>query len=203
MKIHKLENGDIIKILPFVDNNNNITWCKEYDFTFCGNYRIYDDTNKKYLRRILNSEINVKHPKLSCVTRYFFNIYINGEIYIVGVGRTLYKMIYENKEVLNIRSNTHLNIVMETETNGFHHSGYPSWNKSFVDKNHWTPPVADINSKEEWLEYIKSNQPDLDKHIEENSILKHKKILIDYFGSDILSEIIADDRQIKLDKILV
>lgn len=200
MKSHKLENGDIIKILPFIDANNNITWVKEYDFTYCGNYKIYDDSNKKYLRRILNSDIwtNVKNQKLSCVTRYFLNAYINGEIYIIGVGRTLYKKIIENKEVLDIRDNTHLNIIIET----INQSGYPSFDKSFVGKNDWTPPVADINSKEEWLEYIKANQPDVDKHIEGNNIFKHKKLLSNYIGSDILSEIIADDRQIKLDKIL-
>ena len=29
MRIHKLEDGDIIKILPMIDKNNKISWIKQ------------------------------------------------------------------------------------------------------------------------------------------------------------------------------
>jgi hypothetical protein len=31
INIHKLEDGDIIKILPMIDENDNISWIKSYD----------------------------------------------------------------------------------------------------------------------------------------------------------------------------
>jgi hypothetical protein len=34
IKIHKLEGGDVIKILPMIDKNDNISWIKKYDCAF-------------------------------------------------------------------------------------------------------------------------------------------------------------------------
>ena len=59
-----------------------------------------------------------------------------------------------------------------------------------------------MNSQDEWLSYIKSNQPDFDTHIEKNSIFNHKQLLIDYLGKDMLSDLISDDRQKKLETLL-
>ena len=75
---------------------------------------------------------------------------------------------------------------------------FPSFDKSYVCEKSWTPPVNDINSQDEWVSYIKSNGPDFDNYLEKNSIFAHKQLLIDYLGKDMLSELIADDRQKKL-----
>ena len=90
IKIHKLEDGDIIKILPMIDKNDKISWIKKYDCAFVGKSTIYDDSDKSYLKRIShnlrksNSSIN-----LPISTKYAMNIYIDGEIRILNVGRTL------------------------------------------------------------------------------------------------------------------
>lgn len=196
IKIHKLEDGDIIKILPFIDKDNKITWCKSYSCAVINKQSIYDNSDKQYLRKISHTLYrNDGDKKLPVQIRYAYNIYIGGEIKIMNVSRTIQDIITNNPEVLDIRSNKHLNIVGEMK------SGFPSWEKSYIKDHNWTPPISDINSKEEWHSYIKTNQPDFDNHIESNNIFVHKEKLVKYLGKDMLGDLISDDRQKKLDKL--
>jgi hypothetical protein len=196
IKIHKLEDGDIIKILPFIDKDNKITWCKSYSCAVINKQSIYDNSDKQYLRKISHTLYrNDGDKKLPVQIRYAYNIYIGGENKIMNVSRTIQDIITNNPEVLDIRSNKHLNIVGEMK------SGFPSWEKSYIKDHNWTPPISDINSKEEWHSYIKTNQPDFDNHIESNNIFVHKEKLVKYLGKDMLGDLISDDRQKKLDKL--
>ena len=192
MKIHKLEDGDIIKILPMVMTNNEIIWIKEITFTHIDKKIIYD--SKGYLRKISRHVWGTGgHNKFPVSTRYFMNILIDGEIRVLNVGRTLYTLICNNPQVCNLSLDYHLNIVKEEK------QGFPIFDKSSVIKHQWSQPVSDINSEEEWLSYIKSNQPDFDTHIEKNNIFNHKQLLIDHLGKDLLGELISEDRQKKLE----
>ena len=196
IKIHKLEDGDIIKILPFIDKDNKITWCKSYSCAVINKQSIYDNSDKQYLRRISHTLYrNDGDKKLPVQIRYAYNIYIGGEIKIMNVSRTIQDIITNNPEVLDIRSNKHLNIVGEMK------SGFPSWEKSYIKDHNWTPPVNDMDSKDEWHSYIKTNQPDFDNHIESNNIFVHKQKLVKFLGTDMLGDLISDDRQKKLDKL--
>lgn len=194
MKIHKLEDGDIIKILPMIDKNNKISWIKQYDCVGLNTKTFISDT-KGYLRRISLMQSNSVLP---ITTRYAMNIYIDGEIRILNVGRKLFQIITDNKNLWGIKGNQHIFVVKKDIIAGNGHV-FPSYDKSYVLEKDWTPPVSDINSEEEWLSYIKSNQPDFDTHIEKNNIFNHKQLLIDYLGKDMLSELISDDRQKKLE----
>ena len=204
INIHKLEDGDIIKILPMIDKNNNITWIKMYDCVGLNTKTfISDKSDKSYLKRISHKlrESN-SSVKLPISTRYAMNIYINGEIRILNVGNTLFEMITNNPKLWDIKGN-HQIFVVKKEISAGGGQFFPSFNKSYVSEKSWIPPVSDINSKEEWYSYIKSNQPDFDTHLERNNIFVHKQLLISHLGKDMLGEIISDDRQKKLDEILV
>jgi hypothetical protein len=203
MKIHKLEDGDIIKILPMIDKNNNISWIKMYDCVGLNTKTfISDKSDKSYLKRISHKlrESN-SSVKLPISTRYAMNIYINGEIRILNVGKTLFEMITNNPKLWDIRGN-HQIIVVKKEISAGGGQVFPSFNKSYVSEKSWIPPVNDINSQE-WFSYIKSNQPDFDNHLEKSNIFNHIQLLINHLGKDMLSELISDDREKKLDKILV
>jgi hypothetical protein len=201
IKIHKLEDGDIIKILPMIDKNNKISWVKPYDATFVDMKTIYDDSDKSYLKRISHKQMirlleSNSNNKLQITTRYGMNIYIDGEIRFLNVTRTLFEIITNNPKLWDIKGNHQIFVVKdEVRASG---QVFPDWKKSYVSEKSWTPPVSDINSEEEWLSYIKSNQPDFDTHIEKNSIFNHKQLLIEYLGKDMLGELISDDRQKKL-----
>ena len=191
MKIHKLKDGDIIKILPTIEDNNGITWIKKLDIAYVNNYIIYDC--KGYLRRI--SRMLLPSSILPISTRYYMNILIDGEIRLLSLGRTLFDIISNNPEILQLKSDYQLNIVREQKM------GFSSFDKSIVVKSNWISPVSDINSAEEWSNWIKDNQPDFDSHIEKNSILNHKQLLTDYLGKDMLSDLISEDRKKKLEKL--
>jgi hypothetical protein len=200
IKIHKLEDGDVIKILPMIDKNDKITWIKQYDCVGLNTKTFISDT-KGYLKRIShnlrksNSSIN-----LPISTKYAMNIYIDGEIRILNVGRTLFQIITDNPNLLDIRGNHQL-FVVKKEVSAGGGQVFPSFDHSYVSEKSWTPPVVDINSKEEWYSYIKSNQPDFDTHIEKNNIFSQKQLLVNLLGTDMLAELISDDREKKLDKL--
>lgn len=196
MRIHKLEDGDIIKILPMIDKNDKISWTKQYDCVGLNTKTFISDT-KGYLRRISLMQSN-SSIKLPITTRYAMNIYIDGEIRILNVGRKLFQMITNNPKLWDIRGNHQIFVSMKEVSVGGGQV-FPSFDGSYVSEKSWTPPVSDINSEEEWLSYIKSNQPDFDTHLEKNSIFNHKQLLIDYLGKDMLGELISDDRQKKLE----
>jgi len=200
IKIHKLEDGDIIKILPFIDKDDKITWCKEHSCAVIDKQSIYDNSDKRYLRKISHTLYrNHGDKKLPVQIRYAYNIYIGGEIKIMNVSRTIQDIITTSPQVLDIRSNHQLFVVKdEVSAAG---QFFPDWKKSYVSEKSWTPPVNDINSKDEWYSYIKTNQPDFDNHIESNNIFVHKEKLVKYLGSDMLGDLISDDRQKKLDKL--
>jgi hypothetical protein len=117
----------------------------------------------------------------------------------MNVSRTIQDIISSNPEVLDIRSNHQLFVVKDEVSAGGQF--FPDWKKSYVSEKSWTPPISDINSKDEWYSYIKTNQPDFDNHIESNNIFVHKQKLVKYLGSDMLGDLISDDRQKKLDKL--
>jgi hypothetical protein len=195
IKIHKLEDGDIIKILPMIDKNNKISWIKQYDCVGLNTKTFISDT-KGYLRRIslMQSKSSINLP---ITTRYAMNIYIDGEIRVLNVGRKLFQIITDNPKLWDIKGNHQIFISMK-EVSAGGGQVFPSFDKSYVSEKSWTPPVSDINSEVEWLSYIKSNQPDFDNHLEKSNVFNHKQLLINHLGKDMLGELIADDRQKKL-----
>jgi hypothetical protein len=195
IKIHKLEDGDIIKILPMIDKNDDISWIKKYDCVGLNTKTFISDT-KGYLRRI-SQKLTESNSSLPLSTRYAMNIYIDGEIRILNVGRKLFQIITDNTKLWDIRGNHQIFVSMKEVSVGGGQV-FPDWKKSYVSEKSWTPPVNDINSKDEWFSYIKSNQPDFDNHLEKSNIFNHKQLLINHLGKDMLGELIADDRQKKL-----
>jgi hypothetical protein len=199
IKIHKLEDGDIIKILPMIDKNDDISWIKKYDCVGLNTKTFISDT-KGYLRRI-SQKLTESNSSLPLSTRYAMNIYIDGEIRILNVGRKLFQIITDNTKLWDIRGNHQIFVSMKEVSVGGGQF-FPSFDKSYVSEKSWTPPVNDMNSQDEWFSYIKSNQPDFDNHLEKSNIFNHKQLLINHLGKDMLGELIADDRQKKLADLL-
>ena len=195
IKIHKLEDGDIIKILPMIDKNDNISWIKKYDCVGLNTKTFISDT-KGYLRRI-SQKLRKSNSSLPISTRYAMNIYIDSEIRILNVGKKLFEMIIDNPKLWDIRGNHQIFVSIDEVSVGGGQL-FPSFDKSYVSEKSCTPPVNDINSLDEWFSYIKSNGPDFDNHLEKSNIFNHKQLLINHLGKDMLGELIADDRQKKL-----
>lgn len=196
IKIHKLEDGDIIKLIPRIVNGK-IEWATKVDIlsykTDAGWNTVFD-TESKWASRIAN-KFNSGNPKALRTTRYYFNTLTQkGEIKVIQVGRTLMEIITNNKQLMDLRSNCQLNIKMEVKNN------YPIFDKSHPIEADWNCPV-DINSGDQWIEFITNNQPDLEPYFKQSDIYSKRSELVNYFGSDIIGQIISEDRNKKLDKL--
>lgn len=205
--ISTFNDGDYLKILPMLDNDDNIIWFRSYDCVFLKGKVIYDNSDKKYLRKIV-ANVKKSHPlfmpnfagigstELNISQRHFVNFYENGKIDVLSFPTGLMRILNEDTSFIDIRSNKHI-LISKTNVGGFvDYSNSKIWDKK------WTPPVLDINSEKEWIYYLKNNKTDIDTHINNNSIFKRKDILIDVYGKDFLADIISKDRDNKIDEIL-
>ena len=196
IKIHKLEDGDIIKLIPRIVDGK-VQWITTTDIlsykTDAGWNSVFD-TESKWASRIA-IKFNSGNPKATRVTRYYLNtLTTKGEIKVIAVGRTLMEIITNNKQLLDLRSNWQLNIKMYVKNT------YPIFDKSHPIEADWNYPV-DINSGDQWIEFITKNQPDLETYFKQSDIYSKRSELVNYFGSDIIGQIIGEDRNKKLDKL--
>jgi hypothetical protein len=148
------------------------------------------------------------YNKVNYSKRYYCNfIDKTGSIKTFTFGRTLHKIIVENlpDKLANIRSNWQLHISMEIKSpltgNYQQKNTYPSYDKSSVIETGWFCPVNDLNDQQEWMEFIKNNSPDLDTFFKQKDIKYHREELSKVFGSDVISEIISNDRSEKLNQL--
>jgi len=197
IQIHKLEDGDIIKLIPRIVNDK-IEWVTQVDilsYQTDNGWNTVFDTESKWASKIA-IKFNSGNPKATRVTRYYLNtLTTKGEIKLISVGKTLLKIITENNQLMNLRSNCHLNISMQVKNT------YPIFDKSHPVECDWNCPVEDLNSSEEWMAFITKNQPDLETYFKQNDIYSKRSELIDYFGSDIIGQIISEDRGKKLNEL--
>lgn len=201
---HKIQDGDTFKLIPQISKDNNILWIREMDCLFIENNIIYDIDSKwmgKLKSIIYKDKYNESSPmynKVNYSKRYYCNfIDKTGSIKTFTFGRTLHKIIVENlpDKLTNIRSNWQLHISMQIK------STYPSYEKSSVIEADWFCPLNDLNNQQEWMEFIKNNSPDLDTFFKQKDIKNHREELSKVFGSDVISEIISNERSEKLNQL--
>lgn len=197
IQIHKLEDGDIIKLIPRIVDGKVVQWVTKVDIlsykTDAGWNTVFD-TESKWASRIA-IKFNSGNPKATRVTKYYLNtLNTRGEIKVIAVGRTLLNIITENSQLMDLKSNWHLNIKMSVK------NSYPIFDKSHPIEAEWNCPV-DINSGDQWMDFITENQPDLESYFKQNDIYSKRSELINHFGSDVIGNIIGEDRNKKLDKL--
>ncbi len=198
INLHKLEDGDIIKLIPRIVDGKVVQWVTKVDIlsykTDTGWNTVFD-TESKWASRIA-IKFNSGNPKATRVTRYYLNTLTQkGEIKVIHVGRTLMNIISDNSQLMDLKSKWHLNIKMQVK------NSYPIFDKSHPIECDWICPVNDLDSGEQWMDFITKNQPDLETYFKNNDIYSKRSELINFFGSDVIGEIIGEDRNKKLDKL--
>ncbi len=201
---HKIQDGDTLKLIPQISTDGKINWIREMDSLFIGNTILYD-VDSKWMDKLKNIIHKDKYLSTSPVfngvnysKRYYCNfIDKNGSIKTFTFGRKLHEIIIKNlpDKLSNIRSNWQLYISIETIGN------FPSYDKSSVLESGWFCPVVDINDKQEWMDFIKNNSPDLDAFFRQKDIKYHIQELSKVFGDDVISEIISSKRDEKLNQL--
>lgn len=192
--IHKLENGDKLKILPFIAPDGLKLFYKYSTFVTRRGETIYD--TKGYITKAHTKYNFLWAPRI----RYAFNVYIDGEIKIINIGQKLMDIIANSdKSALQLKDNNHLIIVKDYITTII--GLIKNYDKSYIAEHNWICPVNNIDSESEWISYIKNNQPRFLEYVEENSEVSRRKELMVEFGFDIIGEFLSEERERKLENI--
>lgn len=191
--VHRIEDGDIYKILPFIGDGVEKWGLEVFSISTKSGKFIHDDGD--LLKRIFALyRKNAGQIKHNYTTKFYFNVLINGEIKIAPFGRTIMKIIQDESGIFDINSNKHLHIVKEFIPS--HIGPLPNFDKSnIIEVDNWT-------NREDWSQFIGKNQPDFFEFIKSKSPLKMREELIQELGHDYLGDILAEDRETKLETIL-
>jgi hypothetical protein len=206
---HKIQDGDIFKLMPQISKENGILWIREMDCLFIENSNtVLYDVDSKWMNKLKSiiykdkynstSPINSSNNKVNYSKRYYCNfIDKTGSIKTFTFGKGLHKIIVEHlpDKLANIRSNYQLHISLEIKMS------YPVYDKSSVIEAGWFCPVNDLNDQQEWMDFIKNNSPDLDTYFRQKDIKYHTNELSKVFGNDVISEIISSERSEKLNQL--
>lgn len=198
--IQKIEDGNLLKLVPRIESDGNPKWITEVDCitaTITKASSVYPviiyDLEGKWARS-LTLEHSRRGGKSHYAKKYFANILTSdGNIVVVSFGRGLMKIITENPQLMDLRSNWHLNIKIQVK------NSYPTFDKSLAIESSWTCPV-DLTSQEEWLSFLKNNQPDFETYLKRRDMNNKRSEMNQIFG-DLMAEFISEDRNKKLDKL--
>ena len=198
--MYKLEDGDIVKILPILKKDGSFIPILEIIGYNIGNKMVYDNSN--YLKRALQKKYldeNLTNYNPNSVKRYFLCIYHNNEIKYTSVGKKIMEKLMKDYK-FDPRNNLQLSVKIEMINNT---RPLPSFDKSEIIEKGWIKPNINIDSQTDWFDWLKNNQPFyIEDRIEKNNVFNNIEVLKKEGLSDYITEIISEDRDKKLEKIL-
>lgn len=200
--MYKLQDGDIVKILPILKKDGSFIPILEEICYNIGNKMIYDNSN--YLKRALQKkffEENITNYHPHGIKKYFLCIYHNDEIKYTSVGKKVMDKLMKDYK-FDPRNNLQLKVKIEM-INDTQFGPLPSFDKCEIIEKNWIKPNIDINSQTDWFKWLKNNQPfNIEDFIEKNNVFNSIEILKKEGLNDYITEIITEDRDKKLEKIL-
>lgn len=196
-KFYIPEDGDIVKILPILKKDGTFCPLIKAGFVHIDGRFIYDQSN--YLKRIWYNERFVKKSnKTSNIgERFWFFVLINGEFKFMQTGKKLTNIIkeglYQDQTLGSLfTSDKHLKIV-KTQI-----QSYPCFDGSSIVENKWNSPNISTQTAVEWT---MKNQPIfIEDYLQSNGIFANLKMLNEYYDN-VFSDLIAEDRNKKLETI--
>ena len=196
--LYRPEDGDIVKILPILKRDRTFCPFIKTSFVFLGDRKmIYDQSN--YLKRVAYNEKYVKKSNntSNIGERFWFFVLVNGDFKFLQTGKKISDII--KKELYNgnsmgslLISDKHLQI-SKTLVQSF-----PCFDESKVIEKKWNCPVS---NNEETTNWILNKQPFyIEDYLEKNGIFANLKLLNEYYDNA-FSDLIAEDRNKKLETI--
>ena len=199
IEFYKPEDGDIVKILPILKKDGTFCPFIKASFVFLGVFKkvIYDQSN--YLSRLWYNERYVKKSnKTSNIgERFWFFVLVNGEFKFMQVGKKISdiikKELYQGHSMGSLLiSDKHIQI-SKTLVQSF-----PCFDESKVIEKKWNCPVS---NNEEATNWILNKQPFyIEDYLDKNGIFTNLKLLNEYYDNA-FSDLIAEDRNKKLETI--
>ena len=150
-------------------------------------------------KKYFDENLTNYHP--NAIRKYFLCIYHNNEIKYTSVGKKIMEKLMMDYK-FDPRNNLQLSVKIEMINNtqiGF----LPSFYKSEIIEKDWIKPNIDIDSQTDWFDWLKNNQPFyIEDRIEKNNVFNNIEVLKKEGLNDYIAEIISEDRDKKLEKIL-
>ena len=200
--MYKLKYGDVVKILPILKKKGGFSPVEELRGFFIGGKVIYD-TPENHLRIALKNKSYIEKSYIDPSrqsTKVVLCIYHEGEIKFTLVGKKIRDMLI-NGYKFDPRNNYQLKVNIEMIDS---HVGHlPSFDKSEIIQQDWDKPNIDIDNQEAWFEWLRIKQPFyIEDYIEKHNVLNNIDILKNEGLSDYIYEIIAENREKKINQVL-
>lgn len=195
--LYRPEDGDIVKILPILKKDGTFCPFIKTSFVFLGDRKmIYDQSN--YLKRVWLNERYLESNKTSNFgERFWFFVLVEGQFKFMVVGKKISDIIknelYQGNSMGSaLISDKHLQI-SKTLVQSF-----PCFDETKVIEKKWDCPVS---NNEEATNWILNKQPFyIEDHLEKNGVFANLKLLNEYYDNA-FSDLIAEDRNKKLEAI--
>lgn len=204
--MYKLKDGDVVKILPIVKKTGGFSAVEELRGFFIGGKdgKVIYDTPENHLRIALKKksyeEGSYQDPSRLQNTRVALCIYHEGEIKFTLVGKSIKDKLI-NGYKFDPRNNYQLKVSIEMKHSSV--GALPSFDKCEVIQQDWNKPNIDIDNQEAWFEWLRANQPFyIEDYVEKNNVYKNIDVLKKEGLSDYIYEIIAENREKKINQVL-
>jgi hypothetical protein len=190
----KLENGQILKIMPIIRKDGSHCFSIPVSCIFVDNKMIYDEgfyLNKLY-SNYRDSNLRVNYTK-----KYLLSVWHDNQLKMISVGKSIHDIIIEelSKGSYDFRNNKHLEVVSKEVKTMI--GPLPDYKSShFIDLD-WNKPV---DSKEEWIEFIKNNQFEFDEFLKVKGVMYNLNFLNSKFNN-FFSDLISDMRNKKIEEL--
>lgn len=199
--MYKLKDSDIVKILPILKKNGGFSPVEELRVFYIGDKVIYD-TPENHLRIALKNKSYREKSYIdpSRLQRVMLCIYHEGEIKFTLVGKKIKDKLI-NGYKFDPRNNYQLKVSIEMKHSSV--GPLPSFDKCEVVQQDWDRPNIDIDNQEAWFEWLRNNQPFyIEDYVEKNNVFNNIDVLKKEGLSDYIYEIIADNREKKINEVL-
>ena len=201
--MYKLKDGDVVKILPIIKKTGGFSPVEELRGFSIGGKVIYD-TPENHLRTALKNksykEASYQDPSRLQYTKVVLCIYHEGKIKFTLVGKTIKDKLI-NGYKFDPRNNFQLKVNIEMRHIGV--GVLPVFDKSEIIQQEWDKPNIDIDNQEAWFEWLRTNQPFyIEDFVEKNNVFNNIGILKNEGLSDFIYEIIAENREKKINQVL-
>ena len=194
--ILKLEDNQILKIMPIIRKDGSNCFDIPVSGLFHGSKMILDEGD--FLNRLYQSKRGTDE-KLVYTKKYLLSVWYENKFHMVLVGKSIHDIIIEelSKGSYDFRNNKHLKIVSKLITTSYGIGPFSDYRSSHFIDLEWDEPV---NSKEEWVDFIKKNQFEFDEFLITRGVMYNLSFLNKEFDN-FFSFLISDMRDKKLEQI--
>ena len=199
--ILKLTDNQELKIMPIIRKDGSncfaIPVSALYHRDKKGEYNCLILDERDFLSRLYQSKRGTGET-IGYTKKYLLSVWYENKFHMVLVGKSIHDIIIEElSNSYDFRDNKHLKIVSKMITPLAGIVPFVDYKSSHFIDLEWDKPV---NTKEEWVDFIKKNQFDFDEFLVKSSVMYNLNFLNKEFDN-FFSFLISDMRDKKLEQI--